>query len=71
MRDTNRHINRRRPPHAAPRTAPAASPSHQVHVSSPDRVDALRRIVAAGLYRVNARALATRIMQVAGAPVLE
>jgi hypothetical protein len=39
-------------------------------VASPDRIDALRRVVAAGQYRVNARALAGRILQVAGLPLL-
>ena len=36
-----------------------------------ERVDLLRRLVAAGQYQVSPRALATRIMFVAGVPALE
>jgi anti-sigma28 factor (negative regulator of flagellin synthesis) len=68
MRDTTRHISNRRPPKAAPRVALPAHASHQVTVASSDRIDALRRVVAAGQYRVNARALAGRILQAAGMP---
>ncbi|HET6283312.1 MAG TPA: flagellar biosynthesis anti-sigma factor FlgM [Polyangia bacterium] len=65
MRDTTRHISYRRPAKSAPRVA---LPAHatQVMVASPDRIDALRRVVAAGQYRVNARALAGSIFKAAG-----
>ena len=78
MRDTNRHISHRRPPLSSPRakttsrelsrTASVVAPSHMTRA---ERVDLLRRLVGAGQYPVNARALAARIMFTAGMPALE
>jgi anti-sigma28 factor (negative regulator of flagellin synthesis) len=62
MSDTNRYITRRsaRPAPRAPIQASA------VLVNAPSKVEALRKLVAAGQYQVNARWLATRICRVAG-----
>ena len=67
MSDTNRHLTRR-PAVQAPRAPIQAS---AVVVNSPARIDALRRMVAAGQYQVNPHWLATRIMRVAGVKVPE
>lgn len=65
MSDTNRYMTHRRPP---ARTI-AASPASAAHVNSPERVEALRRLVAAGQYQVSPRWLATRIFRAAGVPL--
>jgi len=63
MRNTTRHTSHRRPPisaHRAPaRTAPQV-------VASSNKVDTLRRLVAAGQYHVNARYVAEKIFKAAG-----
>jgi anti-sigma28 factor (negative regulator of flagellin synthesis) len=69
MRDTTRHINHRRPSVSAPRAATAVI--MQPATTRAGRVDRLRRLVAAGQYQVNARAVAHQIMFVAGVPALE
>jgi hypothetical protein len=68
MSDTNRHMTHRRPPVSARRaSAPISAPS-----SAPaGRVDALRRLVAAGQYRVDAKHVAMRIFRAAGVPLPE
>ena len=64
MRNTTRHnTTHRRPPISAHRAAAPAAP--QV-VASSNKVDTLRRLVAAGQYHVNARYLAERIFKAAG-----
>ena len=68
MSDTNRHMTHRRSPVSArralaPMSAPGAAPA--------SRVDALRRLVAAGQYRVDAKHLAMRIFRAAGVPLPE
>ena len=61
MSDTNRYMTHRR---SAVRAsgAPVQAPS----VTSPARVEALRKLVAAGQYHVSPRWLATRIFHAAG-----
>jgi hypothetical protein len=66
MRDTPRHTTRR-PPVSAPRAALTAG----APVTSPQRLEALRQLVAAGRYEVNPRYLATKIFQAAGVKVPE
>jgi anti-sigma28 factor (negative regulator of flagellin synthesis) len=63
MSNTTRHIPRRRSPVSAPRVAAAAAP--QV-VASANKVDALRRLVAAGQYQVSPKYLAMKIFKAAG-----
>jgi anti-sigma28 factor (negative regulator of flagellin synthesis) len=65
MSDTNRYMTHRRPP-ARTIAAPHAGTAH---VNSPDRVETLRRLVAAGQYQVSPRWLATRIFRAAGVPL--
>jgi anti-sigma28 factor (negative regulator of flagellin synthesis) len=67
MSDTPRHTTRR-PPVSAPRAAIAAGATV---ATSPQRVEALRRLVAAGRYDVNPRYLATKIFRAAGVKVPE
>ncbi len=69
MRDTTRHITHRRPPLSAPRAR--ATVIAQPPMTRVERVDLLRRLVAAGQYQINPRAIATRIMFVAGVPALD
>jgi anti-sigma28 factor (negative regulator of flagellin synthesis) len=66
MSDTNRYMTHRR---AAVRAsgAPLAASS----VTSPARVEALRKLVAAGQYHVSPRWLATKIFNVAGVKLPE
>ena len=66
MSGTNRHITRR-PPLPAPRAALQAG----AVVNSPARVDALRKLVAAGQYQVSPRWLATKIFRAAGVKLPE
>jgi anti-sigma28 factor (negative regulator of flagellin synthesis) len=68
MSDTNRHTTHRRPP-APARRAPAPAPT--VTVAPASRVEALRRLVAAGQYRVDAKHLAIRIFNAARVPLPE
>ena len=64
MSDTNRHLPRR-----------PAVPAPRVHMGAmatpPSRVEALRRLVAAGQYHVSPRWLATKIFRAAGVKVPE
>jgi hypothetical protein len=64
MSDTNRHLPRR---FALP--APRASLAGVV--TAPSRVEALRKLVAAGQYHVSPRWLATKIFRAAGVKVPE
>ena len=64
MSDTNRHITHRRPATRAPGASLQAAP-----MASPSRVEALRKLVAAGQYHVSPRWLATRIFRAAGVPL--
>lgn len=66
MSDTNRHITHRRPPATARRTIPPMSAPSAV--ASP-RIETLRRLVAAGQYRVDAKHVALRIFRAAGVPL--
>ena len=63
MRNTTRHTSHRRPPLAA---RSMAAPTPPQVVASSNKVDTLRRLVAAGQYHVNARYLAERIFKAAG-----
>jgi len=73
MSDTNRYMTHRR---SAVRASGAPSKSgdagrapglpQAASVTSPARVEALRRLVAAGQYHVSPRWLATRIFHAAG-----
>jgi hypothetical protein len=68
MSDTNRHLTRR-PPTSARRTSEAAlaAPS----TTPPARIEALRKLVAAGQYHVSAKWVAVRIFRAAGVPLPE
>jgi len=65
MSDTNRHLPRR-PALPAPRASMGV-----VVVTAPSRVEALRKLVAAGQYHVSPRWLATKIFRAAGVKVPE
>jgi hypothetical protein len=71
MRDTNRHITHRRPPVSTTRRALAPLAPPAATSASADRVDALRRLVAAGQYRVDAKHLAMKIFRAAGVSITE
>jgi anti-sigma28 factor (negative regulator of flagellin synthesis) len=62
MSDTNRHIGPRR----SPVSARSGSVATGELVNSPARVEALRRLVAAGQYQISPRWLATKIFRAAG-----
>ena len=64
MSDTNRHLPRR-PAIAAPRASMDGA------MAAPSRVEALRKLVAAGQYHVSPRWLATKIFRAAGVKVPE
>ena len=66
MSDTNRYMTHRR---SAVRASGA--PVQAASVTSPARVEALRKLVAAGQYHVSAKWLAHRICRCAGLPVIE
>lgn len=67
MRDTSRHLTQRVLPETGSHPAPLTD-----HVTnSAARVEALRKLVAAGQYHVSAKWLAHRIFRVAGVPVEE
>ena len=70
MRNTTRHMTHRRPPAHAQRALPATS-AQAPHATPSSRVEALRRLVAAGQYRVDAKHLAMRIFRAAGVPIPE
>jgi hypothetical protein len=67
MSDTPRHTTRR-PPVPAPRAALVAAGAP---ATSPQRLEALRRMVEAGQYEVNPRYLAAKIFHAAGVKVPE
>ena len=67
MSGINRHLTRRSPV-PAPRGLIAA-PLAGVTVTPPGRVEALRKLVAAGQYQVSPRWIATRIFRMAGVKV--
>jgi anti-sigma28 factor (negative regulator of flagellin synthesis) len=63
MSNTTRHIPQRRPPVPAQRaSAPRASQS----VQGVNKVDTLRRLVAAGQYQVSPKYLAMKIFKASG-----
>jgi hypothetical protein len=64
MSNTTRHISRRRPPVAAQRAGAPLSPPQLVHGAN--KVDTLRRLVAAGQYQVSPKYLAMKIFKAAG-----
>ena len=66
MSDTNRYITHRR---SAVRASGA--PLAGAEVNSPARVEALRKLVAAGQYHVSPRWLATKIFSAAGVKIPE
>jgi anti-sigma28 factor (negative regulator of flagellin synthesis) len=63
MSNTTRHISRRRPAVSAPR---AAAPTPPQIVASSNKVDTLRRLIAAGQYQVSPKYLAMKIFKAAG-----
>jgi len=63
MRNTTRHTSYRRPPLAA---RPVAAPTPSQVVASSNKVDTLRRLVAAGQYHVSPKYLAMKIFKAAG-----
>lgn len=65
MSNTNKYMTHRRPPARAMAAPPMGAPA----VNSAARVEALRRLVAAGQYQVSPRWLATRIFRAAGVPL--
>ena len=64
MSNTTRHISHRRPPVPAHRAA--ASVAAPQSVQSANKVDTLRRLVAAGQYHVSPKYLAMKIFKAAG-----
>ncbi len=69
MSDTNRYMTHRR---SAVRASGAPVHASQApSVTSPGRVEALRRLVAAGQYHVSPRWLATKIFNAAGVKLPE
>ena len=70
MSYTSRHISHRRSPASASRTPSPALLSDHVPASTV-RVEALRKLVAAGQYHVSPKWLAHRILRCAGVPVEE
>ena len=63
MSNTTRHISRRRPPVSAQRAQALVAPQS---VQSGDKVDTLRRLVAAGQYQVSPKYLAMKIFKASG-----
>jgi anti-sigma28 factor (negative regulator of flagellin synthesis) len=63
MSNTTRHIQNRRPPVSAVRAAAPVAPQS---VQSANKVDTLRRLVAAGQYHVSPKYLAMKIFKAAG-----
>jgi hypothetical protein len=67
MRNTTRHTNTRRPPiRARAQNAAAESVTPPQVVVSSNKVDTLRRLVAAGQYHVSPKYLAMKIFKSAG-----
>ena len=66
MSDTNRYIGRR-----PARQAPRATVHPDGIMTAPSKVEALRKLVAAGQYQVSPRWLATKIFQAAGVKLPE
>jgi hypothetical protein len=66
MSDTNRHIGRR-----PARQAPRGALRPDGIMTPPSKVEALRKLVAAGQYQVSPRWLAARIFQAAGVKLPE
>jgi hypothetical protein len=66
MSNTTRHIPQRRPAVPAHRAVAAAVPSASRSTSSANKVDTLRRLVAAGQYHVSPKYLAMKIFKAAG-----
>ena len=64
MSNTTRHISKRRPPVRSVRTPVAAAPAQII--AKGDKVDTLRRLVAAGQYQVSPKYLAMKIFKAAG-----
>ena len=63
MSNTTRHISQRRPPVPAQR---ASAPRAPQSVQGANKVDTLRRLVAAGQYQVSPKYLAMKIFKAAG-----
>ncbi|HVR02705.1 MAG TPA: flagellar biosynthesis anti-sigma factor FlgM [Polyangia bacterium] len=63
MSNTTRHIPKRRPPVPAQR---ASAPRAPQSVQGGNKVDTLRRLVAAGQYQVSPKYLAMKIFKAAG-----
>jgi anti-sigma28 factor (negative regulator of flagellin synthesis) len=64
MSNTTRHTPQRRPPVSASRKTPLVA--QPLSANSPNRVDTLRRLVAAGQYHVSPKYLASKIFRAAG-----
>ena len=71
MSDTNRHLPPRRSPASARTASRAAAMSAAPSSTPPARVEALRKLVAAGQYHVSAKWVAVRIFRAAGVPLPE
>lgn len=65
MSNTTRHIPNRRPAVPAQR-APAPLAARSLSTNSANKVDTLRRLVAAGQYHVSPKYLAMKIFKAAG-----
>ena len=63
MSNTTRHTPQRRPPVQAQRASAPVAPQR---VASANKVDTLRRLVAAGQYQVSPKYLAMKIVKAAG-----
>jgi hypothetical protein len=68
MSDTNRHLTRRPPASARSNSQAALAASGS---TPPARIEALRKLVAAGQYHVSAKWVAVRIFRAAGVPLPE
>jgi anti-sigma28 factor (negative regulator of flagellin synthesis) len=67
MSNTTRHIPQRRPPVSVRRaSATVASTAAPQSVNSANKVDTLRRLVAAGQYHVSPKYLAMKIFKASG-----
>ena len=64
MSNTTRHIPQRRPPVSAHRASAPMAPPQQV--ASSNKVDTLRRLVAAGQYHVSPKYLAMKFFKASG-----
>jgi hypothetical protein len=65
MSNTTRHTSQRRPPLSAQRASAPLAAAPQTVVSG-NKVDTLRRLVAAGQYHVSPKYLAMKIFKAAG-----